>query len=96
MNEEERYFEIDKNEESLLIDVSEIPEIAGKVKVHKTAANTNYWLNVNKGEPIGNAKYTIYDLDGNEIVTLTTNEQGDSEVVLLKEGRILYQRNLLP
>ncbi len=79
----------------MLVDVSEIPEVAGKVKVHKTASDTNYWLNVNKGEPIGNAKYTIYDLEGNEIVTLTTNMEGDSEEVLLKEGRILYKRNLL-
>lgn len=64
--------------------------------MHKTAIDTNYWLNVNKGEPIGNAKYTIYDLDGNEILTLTTNEQGDSEVVLLKEGSYFIKETYCP
>ncbi len=96
LNDEERYFEIDKNEESIIIDLTEIPETAGKVKVHKTASDTNYWLNVNKGEPIGNAKYTIYDLDGNEIVTLTTNEKGDSETVLLKEGSYFIKETYCP
>jgi len=96
LNNEERYFEIDKNEESILIDVSEIPETAGKVKVHKTAKDTNYWLNVNKGEPIGNATYTIYDIDGNKIVTLTTNSQGDTETVLLKEGSFYIKETSCP
>lgn len=96
LNEEERYFEIDKNEESIIIDLTEIPETAGKVKVHKTASDTNYWLNVNKGEPIGNAKYTIYDLEGNEIVTLTTNAQGDTETVLLKEGAYFIKETYCP
>lgn len=86
LNNEERYFEVDKNEEKILIDVDEIPETAGKVKVHKTAKDTNYWLNVNKGEPIGNAVYTIYDEEGNKVVDLTTNSRGDTETVLLKEG----------
>lgn len=96
LNEEERYFEIDKNEENILVDVSEIPETAGKVKVHKTAKDTNYWLNVNKGEPIENAEYTIYDLDGNEIVTLKTNHNGDTETVLLKEGSYFIKETYCP
>ena len=96
LNNEERYFEIDKNEETILIDVSELPEIAGKVKVHKTAKDTNYWLNVNKGEPIGEAVYTIYDDKGNKVVDLKTDSQGDTETVLLKEGSYSIKESSCP
>ncbi|MDO5555127.1 MAG: SpaA isopeptide-forming pilin-related protein [Clostridia bacterium] len=96
INNEERYFEIDKNEENIIIDVSNMPEIAGKVKVHKTAKDTNYWLNINQSEPIENAQYTIFDLDGNKIITLTTNKFGDTETALLGENSYYIKETYCP
>lgn len=96
LNNEERYFELDKNEETVIVDVQNMPDTAGKVKVHKTAKDTNYWLNVNKGEPIGNAVYTIYDEQGNKVIDLKTNSQGDTETILLKEGSYKIKETSCP
>ena len=87
LNEEEKYFTIDKNEENIDLTSYEEPEEAGKVQVTKTAADYNYKNGVKKGEAVVGAIYKIYQTeDDKEVATLTISKDGTSNVVILGKG----------
>lgn len=87
LNTEEKYFTLDKNEETIDLTSYEEPEEAGKVQVTKTAADFNYKNGVKKGEAVVGAIYKIYQTeDDKEVATLTVTEDGTSNVVVLGKG----------
>lgn len=87
INDEEKYFSLDKNEEAIKISLKDIPEEAGKVQVTKTAADYNYKNNVKKGEAVVGAIYKIYNVEDNkEVATLTTTKDGTSNIVVIGKG----------
>ena len=87
LNNEEKYFSIDKNEEDIDLTSYEEPEEAGKVQIRKTAADYNYKNGVKKGEAVVGAIYKIYQTeDDKEVATLTISEDGTSNIVILGKG----------
>lgn len=52
--------------------------IEGKLKIIKTAEDNNSITGVLKGEPIENAEFTIYDSEGKEVETITTDKNGEA------------------
>lgn len=87
LNTEEKYFSLDKNEETIDLTSYDVPEEAGEVQVAKTAADFNYKNNVKKGEPVVGAIYKIYQTeDGKEVATLTVTEDGTSNKAILGKG----------
>lgn len=87
LNEEEKYFTLDKNEESIKINLKDIPVEAGKVQVTKTAADYNYKNGVKKGEAVVGAIYKIYRVDDDkEVATLTVTEDATTNIAVIEKG----------
>ena len=87
INDEEKYFTLDKNEESIELNLKDFPVEAGKVQVTKTAADYNYKNDVKKGEAVVGAIYKIYKVENDEeVATLTITEDSTSNIVVLEKG----------
>ena len=87
LNTEEKYFSLDKNEETIDLTSYEVPEEAGEVMVTKSASDYNYKNGVNKGEPVVGAIYKIYKVEDNtEVGKLTISKDGTSNKIILGKG----------
>lgn len=87
LNTEEKYFSLDKNEETIDLTSYEVPEEAGEVMVTKSASDYNYKNGVNKGEPVVGAIYKVYKVEDNsEVGKLTISKDGTSNKIVLGKG----------
>lgn len=79
----EYYIDYENNIKQVDIKFGKINEVefknkkaTGRVKIIKTSINYNELSNISSNKPLKNAKFAIYDLKGNKLEELVTNEEG--------------------
>lgn len=60
--------------------------IKGQIKVIKTSEDDNFINGKEKGSPIGNVKFEVYDSNNNLVDEITTSEDGSAITRLLDKG----------
>lgn len=77
------YIDYDNNIVQLDVKFGEVNEVVfknkkamGKVKIVKTSTKDNELSNISSNMPLKGAKFAIYDLNGNKLDELITNEEG--------------------
>lgn len=79
----EYYIDYNNNVKQVDVKFGEVNEIVfknkkamGKVKIVKTSTKDNELSNISSNMPLKGAKFVVYDIDGNKLEELITNEEG--------------------
>ena len=80
------YFKIEKNGETVKINLKDNSIIVGTLKIKKTSENNNNWTGQSKGDALQGAIYEIRDLNNNLINTIQTDKNGEAQINL-EEGK---------
>lgn len=86
LDESIKYFKIEKNGETVKINLKDNSIIVGTLKIKKTSENYNKWTGQSKGEALQGAIYEIRDLNNNLINTIQTDQNGEAQINL-EEGK---------
>ena len=70
--------------------------IQGKVQIHKTAADNNAITGHLKGDGLKDARFTVYDSDGEKVTVLRTDSKGFAESDWLRYGKYTMKETTSP